>query len=445
MVSAVAFAQAQKLDGQLWSLLLLRASALEDADRWPEAKAALQQALALAPDQPLLLNFLGYAKLERGEDMDAAEAMIRKASELAPDEASITDSLGWAQFKRGKVDEAIATLQRAAEKDPTRRRSRSISATRSTVRAGATRRASPGTRRWSRPRTRSPARVKAKLAQRSDAGQRRALSAPSARDRAGEAQSRASRPRQAARRAARDRDGVRLLHGWRSAERDAGGATFPASDGPVRRRAWRAEGQSRASKPRARSRQAAGVDEGAALTLDKKLPVASGIGGGSADAAAALRLLTSLWQIDPEHAQDVAPTLGSDVPACLLSLPMRGEGAGDQLTPIDLSDVSGTPVLLVNPRVPLSTAEVFARWDGEDRGPLGDWREGRNDLEAPAIALVPQIEAVLAWLGTRPGATLRPHVGLRRDLFRFVRERGRARCGASAVPREWWRLATFLR
>jgi len=116
---AVGSAQAQNLGGQLWSLLLLRASALEEANRWPEAKAALQQALTLAPDQPLLLNFLGYAKLEHGEDMDAAEALIRKASELAPDEASITDSLGWAQFKRGKVDEAIATLQRAAEKDPT--------------------------------------------------------------------------------------------------------------------------------------------------------------------------------------------------------------------------------------------------------------------------------------------------------------------------------------
>lgn len=115
---AIAFAQGQKLNGQLWSLLLLRASALQDANRWPDAKAALQQALTLAPDQPLVLNFLGYAKLERGEDMDAAEAMIRKASELAPDEASITDSLGWAEFKRGKVDDAIATLQRAAEKDP---------------------------------------------------------------------------------------------------------------------------------------------------------------------------------------------------------------------------------------------------------------------------------------------------------------------------------------
>lgn len=114
---AIALAQAQNLKGELWTLLLLRANALQDAGRWPEAKAALQQGLALAPDQPLLLNFLGYAELEKGENMDSAEAMIRKASELAPDDASITDSLGWALFKRGKVDEAIATLQRAAEKD----------------------------------------------------------------------------------------------------------------------------------------------------------------------------------------------------------------------------------------------------------------------------------------------------------------------------------------
>jgi tetratricopeptide (TPR) repeat protein len=115
---AIAMANAQGLKTELWSLLLLQASAYEEANRWPEAKAALQQALTIAPDQPLLLNFLGYAKLERGEDMDAAEAMIRKASELAPEDASITDSLGWAMFKRGKVDQAIETLQRAAEKDP---------------------------------------------------------------------------------------------------------------------------------------------------------------------------------------------------------------------------------------------------------------------------------------------------------------------------------------
>lgn len=115
---AVAAASAAKHDARLWTLHLLRASALEQAGRWPEARQALEAGLVLSPDQPLLLNFLGYAKLERNEDVDAAEAMIRKASNLAPDDASITDSLGWAEYKRGKVADAIATLQRAAEKDP---------------------------------------------------------------------------------------------------------------------------------------------------------------------------------------------------------------------------------------------------------------------------------------------------------------------------------------
>src|SRR5205085_11138079 len=89
--------------------------------------------------------------------------------------------------------------------------------------------------------------------------------------------------------------------------------------------------------------EAAATFKGATIRLDKRLPVASGIGGGSADAAAALRLLTSLWGIDPKHAQEVAPKIGSDVPACLLGLPARGQGAGDELSPIHLSALSGTP------------------------------------------------------------------------------------------------------
>ena len=102
----------------IWPLLLVRAGALESADRWPEAKQALASAMALAPNEPLILNFLGYAKLEHGEDLDVAEALIRKASELAPDDASITDSLGWALYKRGRLDEAITVLQKAAMGDP---------------------------------------------------------------------------------------------------------------------------------------------------------------------------------------------------------------------------------------------------------------------------------------------------------------------------------------
>lgn len=192
-------------------------------------------------------------------------------------------------------------------------------------------------------------------------------------------------------------------------------------------------------------REAAEVDKGAAITLDKKLPVASGVGGGSADAAAALRLLTAMWGVDPSHASAVAPAIGSDVSACLLSLPARGEGAGDQLTPIDLPGLSGTPVLLVNPRVQLSTAEVFAAWDGLDRGPLDDWRQGRNDLEAPAIRLVPQIETLLSWLAAQAGVDFVRMSGSGATCFALF-DSGEARdAAADAVPREWWRLATYLR
>jgi len=191
--------------------------------------------------------------------------------------------------------------------------------------------------------------------------------------------------------------------------------------------------------------KAAGVDRGATLSLDKRLPVASGLGGGSADAAASLRLLTALWGIDPKYAEDVAPGLGSDVPACLLSLPMHGEGAGDRLTPIDLEDVAGAPVLLVNPRVAVSTAEVFSRWDGRDQGPLDDWRERCVGLEAAAISLVPQIETVLAWLSAQRGAKFVRMSGSGATCFALFDTEQARDSAAELVPREWWRLPTFLR
>ena len=187
------------------------------------------------------------------------------------------------------------------------------------------------------------------------------------------------------------------------------------------------------------------LDGGAWIILDKQLPVASGIGGGSADAAATLRLLTSLWGMDPKHAQEIAPELGSDVPACLLSLTAKGTGAGDDLSPIALPGISGTPVLLVNPGVPLSTAEVFAAWDGEDHGSLGDWRKGRNDLEAAATALVPKIGNVLAWLSEQRGTTFVRMSGSGATCFALFESEGARDAAADAVPQEWWRLATFLR
>jgi 4-diphosphocytidyl-2-C-methyl-D-erythritol kinase len=189
---------------------------------------------------------------------------------------------------------------------------------------------------------------------------------------------------------------------------------------------------------------AAGVETGARLMLTKNLPVASGIGGGSADAAAALRLLTRLWGVDPAHAARVAPGLGSDVPACLLSMTARGEGAGDALELID-AGVSALPILLVNPLVAVSTREVFTRWDGIDRGPLSDWREGRNDLDAPARAVAPVIGDVLEWLENRPGVTLARMSGSGATCFALFDGDATRDAAADACPSDWWHLASYLR
>jgi 4-diphosphocytidyl-2-C-methyl-D-erythritol kinase len=101
--------------------------------------------------------------------------------------------------------------------------------------------------------------------------------------------------------------------------------------------------------------------------------------------------------------------------------------------------------LLVNPRVPTSTAQVYSKWDGQDRGPLGDWREGRNDLEPIAVGLVPQIGSVLAWLSAQPGTDCVRMSGSGATCFAFFESEQARDAAAEAVPREWWRLATYLR
>ena len=189
---------------------------------------------------------------------------------------------------------------------------------------------------------------------------------------------------------------------------------------------------------------AAGAEAHAVVRLTKRLPVASGIGGGSADAAATLRLLTRLWRIDPAHAAMVAPTIGSDVPACLLSMTARGRGAGDELR-LEDAGIAGAPVLLVNPRIALSTAIVFAHWDGIDRGPLGSWREGRNDLEAAATGLAPEIREVLDLLEAQVGAKFARMSGSGATCFALFRDEATRDCAAAAVPNHWWHLATTIR
>jgi 4-diphosphocytidyl-2-C-methyl-D-erythritol kinase len=203
-------------------------------------------------------------------------------------------------------------------------------------------------------------------------------------------------------------------------------------------------------------RRAAGVTAGAAIRLDKRLPVASGIGGGSADAAAALRLLERLWGVTIADGllHGIAADLGADVPACRVSKSCRGEGKGDALDLLDDATLAGVPVLLVNPRVAVATGPIFQRWDGQDRGPLGAGEPlaaalaGRNDLEPPAVALQPVIAEVVAMLSTQPGVRLARMSGSGATCFALFDDpatRDAADVAIAAARPAWWRLATQLR
>lgn len=199
-------------------------------------------------------------------------------------------------------------------------------------------------------------------------------------------------------------------------------------------------------------RDAFGVTRGAAITLDKRLPVAAGIGGGSADAAAAMRLLARLWGLDACHAKmmEIAASLGADVPACLESRTVRGEGVGDVLIPVAASHLAGMPVLLINDFTPCPTGPVFAGWDGVNRGPLDQDASmtaimaARNDLEAPATAIVPQIAALLDSLRAQDGAIVTRMSGSGATCFALFDTPENCRWAGMAFPDIWY-LATRLR
>ena len=96
----------------------MRGGALDQAGDWPGARAALRRAYTLAPQQPYVLNYLGYALLVRNEEVGEAERLIREAHRLAPDNAAITDSLGWALYRKGQLAEAVPLLEQAAQAEP---------------------------------------------------------------------------------------------------------------------------------------------------------------------------------------------------------------------------------------------------------------------------------------------------------------------------------------
>jgi 4-diphosphocytidyl-2-C-methyl-D-erythritol kinase len=202
-----------------------------------------------------------------------------------------------------------------------------------------------------------------------------------------------------------------------------------------------------------------GVTPGGRLVLAKYLPVASGIGGGSADAAAALRLLCRLWRIEPdrEALARLAGGLGADVPVCLAGRASRMGGVGERL-----EAAPGLPecgIALVNPGVALVTADVFRTRSGvwsaraelpaswRDVGDMADClRQHRNDLERPAIALRPLIGAVLSALEAVPGCLLARMSGSGATCFGLFADAVAARQAASDLQQPgWWCWGGSLR
>ncbi len=199
----------------------------------------------------------------------------------------------------------------------------------------------------------------------------------------------------------------------------------------------------------------AGRPPRAALRLVKHVPVAAGLGGGSSDAAAALRALIRLWglSIETDELARLALELGADVPVCLSGRAAVVGGVGEVLTPLDRAPPS-CHLVLANPRVPLSTAEVFGAFLGPagapapplgptvDRSDLIDaLRVRRNDLEAPARQCAPVIGLVLAALDGLPECRLARMSGSGPTCFALFDTADEASAGAHALAAahpDWW-------
>ncbi|WP_447754909.1 4-(cytidine 5'-diphospho)-2-C-methyl-D-erythritol kinase [Sphingopyxis fribergensis] len=193
-----------------------------------------------------------------------------------------------------------------------------------------------------------------------------------------------------------------------------------------------------------------------AVSLTKTLPVAAGIGGGSADAAAMARLVRAhfLPELGDTALTRLVSPLGADIAACVASATCLGVGVGEELSAVPELRLAGTPVLLVNPRQPVATGPVFAAWDGIDRGPLftgADLRAqlfaGRNDLHRPATAQCPAVADVLTELGA-----LRPWLARMSGsgatcfaLFDAAAERDAAAAALAQRHPGWWTMAGVLR
>ena len=194
------------------------------------------------------------------------------------------------------------------------------------------------------------------------------------------------------------------------------------------------------------------ITDGASIRLTKNLPIASGIGGGSADAAAAARLLNRLWDIQASEQElaDVLAPLGADIPACVFSRTSFGSGTGTALELRDDSNVPARHLLLVNPLQSVSTAAIFKAWDGEDRGPVARddiWQatlSGRNDLEPIAAGICPAITDILNVLARANPAMVRMS-GSGATCFALFNEAKDLEAAKALLDPRWWSMGTELR
>ncbi len=194
------------------------------------------------------------------------------------------------------------------------------------------------------------------------------------------------------------------------------------------------------------------ITDGASIRLTKNLPIASGIGGGSADAAAAARLLNRLWDIQASEQElaDILTPLGADIPACVFSRTSFGSGTGTAIELRDDSHVPARHLLLVNPLQSVSTAAIFKAWDGEDKGPVarGDiWKatlSGRNDLEPIAAAICPAIHDILNVLERANPAMVRMS-GSGATCFALFAEAKDLEAAKAHLDPRWWSMGTELR
>ncbi|NQV79027.1 MAG: 4-(cytidine 5'-diphospho)-2-C-methyl-D-erythritol kinase [Alphaproteobacteria bacterium] len=201
--------------------------------------------------------------------------------------------------------------------------------------------------------------------------------------------------------------------------------------------------------------EAVGRGDGVHIRLVKNLPVAAGLGGGSADAAAVLRGLARLWETGPSMAFPVvAQALGADVPVCLRSRAAHVSGIGEAVEALALE--VPLPLVLVNCGKPLATAQVFAQSQtygaaATPQGEVGfmDWvREQRNDLAAAAIAVVPEIEQVIRDLNDQAGCTMARMSGSGATCFGLFETMHGAEAAALAIGAahaEWWVVAAQAR